>query len=122
MLKKNFVTLVMSIISCLFLGLGMCMVMLPQWNAHDQGLIVGVVGLVMFLIMILVRRKMEGKQMIVLNGKAIFTVIFGIVAALCLGGGMCMVMLWGMMIQGIALGAVGIVLLLCLIPLCKGLK
>lgn len=122
MLKKNFVTLIMSVISCLFLGLGMCMTMLPAWNAYDQGLIVGVIGIALFVIMILVRRKMEGKQLIAFNAKAVFTVLFGIAAALALGAGMCMAMLWNMMIQGIALGTAGIVALLCLIPICKGLR
>ena len=33
-----------------------------------------------------------------------------------------MTMIWGMLIPGIAVGIVGIVLLICLIPLIKGLK
>ena len=32
-----------------------------------------------------------------------------------------MTMVWNMMIPGIAVGIVGIILLLCLIPVCKGL-
>ena len=35
---------------------------------------------------------------------------------------MCMTMIWEMMIPGIAVGLVGIILLLCLIPVVKGLK
>lgn len=35
--------------------------------------------------------------------------------------GMGMVMVWDMLIQGIIAGLVGIVLLLCLIPLVKGI-
>jgi hypothetical protein len=31
-------------------------------------------------------------------------------------------MIWGMLVQGIIVGIVGIMLLLCLIPLIKGLK
>jgi len=43
--------------------------------------------------------------------------------ALTLGVGMCMVMVWeGLMIWGIVVGLIGIVLLLCLIPVCVGLK
>ena len=33
-----------------------------------------------------------------------------------------MTMVWGNMILGIVVGMVGIIILLCLIPLCKGLK
>lgn len=64
--------------------------------------------------MLFVRRKMEGKPAVKLNGKAIGTVVLGIAGALLLGVGMCMVMVWEMMIPCIL---VGIVLLLCLIPL-----
>ena len=46
----------------------------------------------------------------------------GIVGALTLGAGMCLAMVWSSMVPGIAVGVVGIVLLLCLIPLTKGLK
>ena len=35
---------------------------------------------------------------------------------------MCMTMIWNMLVPGILIGIVGIVLLLCLIPLIKGLK
>ena len=35
---------------------------------------------------------------------------------------MCMVMIWNMLILGIVLGIVGIALLLCLIPMIKGVK
>ena len=46
----------------------------------------------------------------------------GIVGALLLGVGMCLTMVWSNMILGIVIGIVGIVVLLCLIPLIKGLK
>lgn len=46
----------------------------------------------------------------------------GIVGALLLGVGMCLTMVWSNMILGIVIGIVGIVVLLCLIPLTKGLK
>ena len=49
--------------------------------------------------------------------------ILGIVGALLLGVGMCMTMVWqGLMVQGIIVGLIGIIILLCLIPICKGIK
>lgn len=36
--------------------------------------------------------------------------------------GMCMTMIWDMLVFGIIVGLIGIVLLLALIPPCKGLK
>ena len=50
------------------------------------------------------------------------TVIIGVVGALALGVGMCFSMVWGQMIMGVVIGLVGIVVLLCLIPLTKGIK
>ena len=35
---------------------------------------------------------------------------------------MCMIMVWNLMLPGILVGVVGIVMLLCLIPMCIGLK
>lgn len=46
---------------------------------------------------------------------------FGILGALTLGAGMCMVMVFeGMVIYGMIIGVVGIMLLLCLVPMIKG--
>ena len=122
MKKKNFVSLVMVTVGGILFALGMCMCMLPQWNAFTQGVVVSAVGAVVLLAMLVVRRKMEGKPAVRLNGKAVATVLLGVVGALVLGVGMCMVMVWNMLMWGIVVGIVGIVLLICLIPLCRGLQ
>ncbi len=122
MKKKSFVTLIMSVIGGLLFALGMCMALLPEWDALTEGIIVGAIGAVILLAMALVRRKMDGKPMIVLNGKTAGTALLAVAGAIVLGVGMCMVMVWDMLIWGIAVGIVGIVLLLCLIPMVKGLK
>ena len=123
MSKKNFVSLILSTIGGILFALGMCMAMLPEWGAFTQGIIVGCIGAVILLALVLIRRKMEGKPVFVkLSAKTVGTVILGVVGALVLGAGMCMVMVWEMMIPGILAGLVGIVLLLCLIPLVKGIK
>jgi hypothetical protein len=122
MKKKDFVTLIMSTVGGILFALGMCMGLTPEWNALTQGIIIGIIGVVILLAMVLIRRKMSGKPMIVLNGKAIGTTLLGVAGAIVLGAGMCMSMIWNMMIPGIIVGIVGIVLLLCLIPVIKGLK
>ena len=122
MKKKDFVTLIMSVVGGILFALGMCMGLIPEWNAFRQGVVIGVVGAVILLAMVLVRRKMDGKPMIVLSGKVIGTTLLGILGAIVLGVGMCMVMVWDMLVWGIVVGIVGIVLLLCLIPAIKGLK
>ena len=122
MKKKNFVALIMGTIGGILFALGMCMGLLPEWSAFTQGVVIGCVGIVVLIAMLIVRRKMEGKPAINLTGKAIGTVLLGIIGTLGLGIGMCMVMIWEMLIPGILIGLVGIIVLLALIPVIKGLK
>ena len=122
MKKRNFVSMIMGTVGGILFAIGMCMCLLPQWNAFNQGIVMGAAGAVILLAMLIVRRRMEGKPAVKLNGKAVGTILFGIVGALALGVGMCMVMVWNMLIQGILVGLVGIVLLICLIPIVKGLE
>ncbi len=123
MTKKNFITLILSTIGGILFALGMCMAMIPEWNTFTQGVVVGCVGLVVLAVMIIVRRKMEGKPIVVkLTAKAIGTILLSIAGTAAFGFGMCLVMVWDNLVPGIVLGIVGIVLLLCLIPMVKGLK
>lgn len=123
MKKENFVTLVMSTVGGLIFALGMCMALISEWNAFKPGVVMGIIGAVVLLAMVLVRRKMTGAPAIQVNGKTVGIIIYGIVGALVLGVGMCMTMVWeGLMIWGIVVGIVGIILLLGLIPMIKGIK
>ncbi|WP_099468705.1 hypothetical protein [Konateibacter massiliensis] len=122
MKKSNFVAMILGTISCIFFALGMCMTMLPEWQAFRPGVAVGCVGLVFALITVFVWRRMEHKEPIKINSKSIATVFLGIVGALALGIGMCFAMVWGKLVVGIVVGLIGILLLICLIPICKGLK
>lgn len=122
MKKSSFVAMILGTIGGILFALGMCMALIPEWNAFNQGVVLGVIGAVVLLIMVLVWRKMENKSPVKLSGKMIGTVLLGIVGALTLGIGMCLTMVWSNMIIGIIVGIVGIILLLCLIPLTKGLK
>ena len=123
MKKENFLTLILGAVGGILFAVGMCMCLLPEWNAFTQGVIMAIVGAAVLLVMLLVRRKMKGKPAIKITGKTVGTVALGIVGALVLGVGMCMVMVWeGLMVPGIIVGVIGIVLLLCLIPLCRGWK
>lgn len=123
MTKKNFITLILSTVGGILFALGMCMAMLPEWNVFMQGVVVGCVGILVLIAMILVRHKMGGTSITVkLTAKTIGTIILSIAGTAALGFGMCLVMVWNNMVLGIVLGIVGIVLLLCLIPMVKGLK
>lgn len=122
MKKSSFAALVLGMISCMFFGMGMCMALLPEWNAFRPGIVTGCIGLLLALITVLVWRKMEHKEPVRFSARAVLTVLLGIIGALTLGIGMCLVMVWSRIFWGIAVGCVGIVLLIGLIPVCKGLK
>lgn len=122
MKKSSFVTMVLGTVSAVLFALGMCMALIPEWGAFKPGIIFGCVGLVLGLVTLIVRRKMEHKKPIRISGKTVLAVIIGVVGALALGIGMCFSMVWGKMILGVVIGLAGIVILICLIPLNKGIK
>ena len=122
MKKSNFVALVMGTISGILFALGMCMTLLPEWNAFAEGIIFGGAGIVLGIITSLVWHKMERKKLPKANGKTIFRTIYAIVSALVLGGGMCLCLVLQQFIWGTLVGSVGIIMLLALIPMIKGLK
>lgn len=122
MKKSSFIALLLGTVSGMLFALGMCMALIPEWNAFQPGVIFGCVGLVLALVTVVIWRKMEGKAPIHVSGKAVLTVLVGVAGALALGVGMCFCMVWGQMIPGILIGIVGIVVLLCLIPLTRGIQ
>ena len=122
MKKSSFVALVMGTIGGVFASLGMCMCLLPDWNAFRPGVIMGCIGLAMLLLMVIVWRRMTNKDPIRISGKTLLAILLGIIGALMLGVGMCFTMVWGQMVLGIILGLAGIILLIFLIPLVRGLK
>lgn len=122
MKKSNFAALVLGTVSGMLFALGMCMALLPEWNAFWPGVVFGGVGLVLGLLTVLVWRKMTHKSPIKFSGKAVLATAVGIVGALGLGVGMCFCMVWDKLLIGIPVGIAGIVVLLCLIPLIGGLK
>lgn len=122
MKKSSFVAMILGTIGGILLALGMCMSLLPEWNAFKPGIVMGCIGLVILLVMIFIWRKMENKTPIKLSGKTIGATLIGVFGALLLGVGMCLTMVWSQMVVGIVIGIVGIVVLLCLIPFIKGIK
>lgn len=122
MKKSTFVAMILGIIGGILFALGMCMALIPEWNAFRPGVIMGVIGAVVLLVMVFVWRKMENKDPIRLSGKTIGATLIGIIGALLLGVGMCLTMVWSHMVMGIIIGIAGIVVLLCLIPFMKGLQ
>jgi len=122
MKKSSFVAMVLGTVSGVLFSLGMCMALLPEWDAFREGVVFGAVGILLGVVTLLVWRKMEGKQPIKIDPKSLMTVVLGIVGALVLGLGLCFCLVWEKIIVGTLIGLVGIVALLALIPLTKGIK
>ena len=122
MKKSNFVALILGTVGGVFFALGMCMCLLPERGMATQGVVCGVAGLAVLLATVLIWRKMENKAPIKLDGKTVGAVLVGLLGALLLGVGMCLSMVFAKMVLGIVVGVIGIVVLLMLIPLTKGIK
>lgn len=122
MKKSDFITLVVGVVGGLLFSIGMCMCLLPEWNMFSEGVVVTAVGAVSLIALAVTLRIKSGKPAKKINWKLVGKIAFGVVGALVLGLGMCMIMVWNMMLVGIIVGVVGIVLLLCLIPMFVGLK
>ena len=122
MKKSSLVAMMLGTVSLIFFGLGMCMVLLPEWNALKPGIVFGSAGLVIGLITLLIWRKMEHKAPVKFNGRIVLLALIATVGSLVLGLGMCFCMIWGNIVLGTIIGTVGILVLLSLIPIIKGIK
>lgn len=122
MKKSSFVALVMGTISGVLFALGMCMALLPEWDSFKEGVIFGAVGMVLGMITALVWCKMENKKMPKISGKNVFRAIYATIAVLVLGLGLCMCLVWQQIVWGTLVGLLGIIMLIALIPMIKGIR
>ena len=122
MKKSNFITLILGTVSGVLFALGMCMALLPEWTAFTEGIIFGTIGIVLGIITVLIWCKLENKKLPKMNGKNVFRIIYAIIATLVLGLGMCMCLVWKQIIWGTLIGLLGIIMLIFLIPMIKGIK
>ena len=122
MKKSSFIVLILGTASGVLFALGMCMALLPEWEVFTEGVILGAVGIALGIITALIWCRMENKKLPKLNGKNVFHTIYTIVAALVLGVGICMCLVWEQIIWGTLVGLLGIIMLIALIPMIKGIK
>lgn len=123
MSKKNFSFLVLTVVSALLFSLGMCMCLLPQWNLFKPGVVVTALGLAALIVLALVRWVMAGKPTIQVDFKKVGKAAYCVVSLLVLGAGMAMIMAFeGLLIPGLLVGVAGVLLILGMIPVLRGLK
>ena len=75
MKKSTFIAMMLTTISIVFFALGMCMALIPEWNAFRQGIVFGVIGLILGLLTIIIYRKMTNKTPVEISGRMILTII-----------------------------------------------
>lgn len=120
--KSSLTALLLGTLSGVLFAIGMCMALIAEWNAFTPGVVLGCTGVVLGIATMLIWRKMEHKAPCHLSGRHVRAVLLGVAGAMLLGVGMCFCMVWQRMLPGMLIGVVGIVLLVCLIPLLKGVK
>lgn len=123
MTKKNFLFLVLTVTAGLVFSLGMCMCLLPEWQAFIPGVALTALGALALLAIGLLRWIMAGRPMPKIDWQKTGRIACCTAAALVLGTGMAMIMAFdGLLLPGLIVGVLGIVLGLGIIPLFRGLK
>lgn len=112
----------MGTVSGVLFALGMCMALLPEWNAFKEGVIFGSVGIVLGIVTALIWCRMEHKKLPRMSGKNVLRTLYAVAAVLILGVGMCLCLVWEQIVWGTLIGLLGIVMLIALIPIIKGIK
>ena len=112
----------MGTVSGVLFALGMCMALLPEWNAFTPGIILGGMGIVLSIITVLVWCRMENKKLPKMSGKNVFRAVYAVAGAMVLGVGMCVCLVWEKIILGTLVGLLGIIMLIALVPMIKGIK
>lgn len=121
MTKKSFFMLVLTVAGGLMFALGMCMCLLPEWNAFVPGVVMTALGAIALLALGCVKWVMAGKKKPNINWNLVGKIAYAVASALVLGLGMAMIMAFeGMMISGLIVGIIGILLALGIIPVFKG--
>ena len=122
MRKNHFITLIVCVMAGLLFSLGLCMCLLPEWNMFTAGVVLTTIGGVALLAMGVIAYVKNAKDRNPINWKLVGKITYGVVAALIMGLGMAMIMVWNLIIWGILVGVIGLFMLLFLIPMFLGFK
>ena len=114
--------MILGTVSLILFALGMCMALLAEWNSFTEGIIFGTSGIILGLITLLIWRKMEHKAPIKFKKKTVGITIYTVFGVLVFGTGFCLCLVAQRFVLGTLIGLAGIVLLISLIPIFKGIK
>ena len=121
MKKRDFMSLIAYTVSLLVLALGMCFYTLPDWGMASIGMPLAIVGLVLVLLSWVLQRRLAGKGAPNIDFRFVSKVVYSVVALLIFGGGFALITA-GNSVLGLALGLIGLVLIIGIIPVTVGLK
>lgn len=122
MKKSHFISLIFCIFAGLAFSVGMCMCLLPEWNAFVPGVILTAIGGLALITYGIVYYIRTAKKRASINWKLVGKIAYGVISALVLGLGMAMIMEWNLIIWGIVVGVVGLLMILFIIPMFLGFK
>ena len=121
MKKSDFIVLISYTLSLLVLALGICLYTLPGWGMPTLGLPLSILGLILVGLTWISQRRMTGKGIPKVNLKLTAKVLYSLLALLVFGGGFALVTS-GNFLVGVALGLIGLVMVIEMIPVLIGLK
>ena len=119
--KNSFIAMFLGCISAIFSGAGALFMLIIGWDALGVGLAFEFLGLLFLVCMLLSWRKIKDKASVVFSKRVVLIVMIAIVGVFVLGFGLCLIMLWNHTIIGSIQSGVGLFMLICLIPLLRGL-
>lgn len=122
MKKSLFVSLIFWVICFFAFALGMCMVLLPEWNDFMLGVVLSSIGFVGAMVIFFLYEKSIGKVFHRPSRRVILAVVITLLGIILFGLGMCFSMVWNNIIVGVFLGLIGVLLLLSLIPIFSKIK
>ena len=121
MKKRDFMSLIAYTVSLLVLALGMCFYTLPDWGMASIGMPLAIVGLVLVLLSWVLQRRLAGKGAPNIDFRLVAKVVYSVVALLVFGGEFALITA-GNFVLCLALGLIGLVLIIGIIPVTVGLK
>lgn len=127
MKKETLLEIILSTVGGLVFSIGMCMVLIPEWDMLTTGIIVGIVGFIILLMIIPIYKKSHPKKKKKqIDFGIVAPWIIGIVGALIMGYGMSKVMIDDAskidMIIGLITGIIGLIVCVLNYPIYSYIK
>lgn len=115
MKRETLLEIILGTIGGLIFSIGMCMCLIPEWNAFTAGVIVAIVGFIILLLIIPVYRSTHPKKPSKPIDWALLTPwIVGVIGSLIMGFGMSRILVGESstsdMVVGLITGVVGLII------------